>query len=164
MDAITKTVQSTHPPALKPHLPLLIQCMLEGLSNLEDIRLNYVEQHAERLGLDQEKLESARVNAARSSPMVSNNSSFVYVIHCHSMCTDSRTSAHMQGDTLDVCTRYNDAASLEAIVPVLIVNIKRGVGLNTKVCPLQLLFSTFTPSAFQILNPKPISNSHSYHW
>ena len=71
LDTIAKTVQASHPPSLKPHLPLLIQCMLEGLSNLEDMRLNYVEQHAERLGLDQEKLESARVNAARSSPMVS---------------------------------------------------------------------------------------------
>ena len=32
-------------------------------------RLNYVEQHAERLGLDSERLDNARVNASRSTPM-----------------------------------------------------------------------------------------------
>jgi proteasome component ECM29 len=105
--------------------------MLEGLSNLEDIRLNYVEQHAERLGLDQEKLESARVNAARSSPMVSNSPDC-----CMTLEPFLTLLAIFQGDALDVCTRYNDAASLDAIVPVLIVNIKRGVGLNTKASPI----------------------------
>lgn len=33
-------------------------------------RLNYVEQHAERMGFDQDKLDNARVAASRSSPMV----------------------------------------------------------------------------------------------
>ena len=47
----------------------------------------------------------------------------------------------MQGDTLDICTRYNDAQSLEAIVPVLLANIKRGVGLNTKASPLSFNLS-----------------------
>ena len=36
---------------LRPHMPALISCMLESLSSLEDSRLNYIEQHAERAGI-----------------------------------------------------------------------------------------------------------------
>ncbi len=43
--------------------------MLEGLSSFEDARLNYLEQHAERIGIDSEKLDSARSSAARASPL-----------------------------------------------------------------------------------------------
>lgn len=32
-------------------------------------RLNYIEQHAERYGLDADKLDSARTSAARASPL-----------------------------------------------------------------------------------------------
>ena len=71
----------------------------------QDSRINYVEQHAERMGLDADKLENLRVSASKSSPM---------------------------GDTLDLCARYTDAATLEALVPKLTQLIKRGVGLNTR--------------------------------
>ena len=64
----------------------------------------------DRLGLDAERLESARVNASRSSPM---------------------------GDTLDLCARFADPASLDQLVPLLAGLVKRGVGLNTKVEKLQ---------------------------
>ncbi len=67
----SKVAKITCPGAIRPHLSQLVQAMLEGLSNFEDTGLNYVEQHAERLGLDQDRLESARVSAAHSSPMVS---------------------------------------------------------------------------------------------
>ena len=59
----------------------------------QDSRLNYIEQHAERIGLDAGRLDSVRVSAARSSPM---------------------------GDTLELCARYADAASVEALVPRLV--------------------------------------------
>ena len=72
---------------------------------LQDQRLNYVEQHAERIGVDAGRLESARVSAAKGSIM---------------------------GDTLDVCARHMDAAALEALVPVLGQLLKRGVGLNAQ--------------------------------
>jgi coenzyme F420-reducing hydrogenase delta subunit len=32
-------------------------------------RLNYIEQHAERLGMDADRLDSARTSAARASPL-----------------------------------------------------------------------------------------------
>lgn len=35
-------------------------------------------------------------------------------------------------DTLDLCARYTDASSLEALIPRLIPIIRRGIGLNTK--------------------------------
>ena len=52
---------------------------------MQDSRLNYVEQHAERMGLDSSRLENLRVSASRSTPM---------------------------GDTLDLCARYTDAAGM----------------------------------------------------
>ena len=60
---------------------------------MQDSRLNYIEQHAERLGMDASRLDAARVSAARSSPM---------------------------GDTLDLCSRYTDANALETLVPRLV--------------------------------------------
>lgn len=56
---------------------------------MQDSRLNYVEQHAERMGLDSDKLESLRVSASKASPM---------------------------GDTLDLCARYADTKTLEEMV------------------------------------------------
>lgn len=46
---------------------------------MEDARLNYVEMHAERLGLDAGRLEGARVAAAQGGPA---------------------------GETLDLCARW----------------------------------------------------------
>ena len=81
---------------------------------MQDTRLNYVEQHAARIGLDSERLESARVSASRSSPM---------------------------GDTLDLCSRYADAASLPALIPRLSALVKRGTGLNTRVGTARFIVS-----------------------
>jgi len=65
----------------------------QALSLTQDSRLNYIQQHAERIGVDAGRLDSVRVSAARSSPM---------------------------GDTLELCARYADAASVEALVPRLV--------------------------------------------
>ena len=51
--------------------------------------MNYIEQHAERIGLDSDKLESLRVTASKASPM---------------------------GDTLDLCARYADTDTLQNMV------------------------------------------------
>lgn len=69
---------------------VLAETMLESYwLLLQDSRLNYVEQHAERIGLDSDKLENLRVNASKASPM---------------------------GDTLDLCARYADAKTLDEMV------------------------------------------------
>lgn len=59
----------------------------------------------EAMGLDSGKLESLRVSASNSSPMA---------------------------DTLDLCVRYTDAATLEALLPRLLQLVKSGLGLNTR--------------------------------
>lgn len=53
----------------------------------QDSRLNYIEQHAGRLGLDAGRLEGARFSAAKASPM---------------------------GEALDAASSYVDAAALGA--------------------------------------------------
>ena len=73
---------------------------------VQDARLNYIEQHAARVGIDSERLESMRVSASRSSPL---------------------------SDTLDLCARYSSPQSLPALVPRLTQLVARGVGLNTRV-------------------------------
>jgi len=73
---------------------------------VQNSQINYVEQHVETIvGLDSSKLENLRVSASNSSPMA---------------------------DTLDLCARYTDAATLEATVPRLLQLIKSGLGLNTR--------------------------------
>ncbi|MEW5310738.1 MAG: hypothetical protein WDW38_002506 [Sanguina aurantia] len=91
-------------------------------------RLNYVEQHAERMGFDNDKLEGARVVASRSGPV---------------------------GDTLDLAVRYADEASLGALIPALTGLLKRGVGLNTKVGTARFVRSLVVHSASSIAPHAP---------
>ncbi|KAI9114257.1 hypothetical protein K1719_014907 [Acacia pycnantha] len=92
--------------AIRPHLPALVCCMLESLSSLEDQGLNYVERHAENVGIETEKLESLRISIAKGSPM---------------------------WETLDSCIKVADAESLDALIPALAHLVRSGVGLNTRV-------------------------------
>ncbi|KAF7815581.1 proteasome-associated protein ECM29-like protein [Senna tora] len=92
--------------AIRPHLSALVCCMLESLSSLEDQGLNYVERHAENVGIQTEKLESLRISIAKGSPM---------------------------WETLDSCIKVADAESLEALIPALAHLVRSGVGLNTRV-------------------------------
>ncbi|KAG2487332.1 hypothetical protein HYH03_014048 [Edaphochlamys debaryana] len=117
VEVLGLAAKAAPPSALRPLLGALVPALLEALSSLEDVRLNYVEQHAERLGLDSERLEGARVAAARASPL---------------------------GDTLDLAARLADGPSLEALVPALVGAVKRGVGLNTKVGTARFIRSMAT--------------------
>ena len=110
------TCDMPHPPAaaklvratgaeVRPHLPALVPALLEALSGLEDARLNYVEQHAERLGLEGGRLERARLAASTGGPV---------------------------GEALDSCARYVDAASFQELAPRLAGLVRRGTGLNTR--------------------------------
>lgn len=69
VDTTCKLAAAAGPALLRPHMPALVPAMLEGLSGLEDVRLNYLEQHAERIGLDAERLEGARVAASQGGPI-----------------------------------------------------------------------------------------------
>ncbi|KAJ0985238.1 hypothetical protein J5N97_003594 [Dioscorea zingiberensis] len=92
--------------ALRPHLPELVCCMLECLSSLEDQSFNYVELHAENVGIRAEKLDNLRIAVAKDSAM---------------------------WETLDLCLKVVDKESLDLLVPRLIQLVRSGVGLNTRV-------------------------------
>ncbi|KZV44445.1 hypothetical protein F511_19346 [Dorcoceras hygrometricum] len=91
---------------VRPYLNDLVCCMLESLSSLEDQGMNYVELHAETVGIQTEKLENLRISIARGSPM---------------------------WETLEICIDVVDSNSLESLVPRLAQLIRSGVGLNTRV-------------------------------
>lgn len=105
VDTLSRIIKAAGPELVKPHLNVVVPALLESLSGLEDVRLNYVEQHAERLGLDSGKLESARVQAAQGGAL---------------------------GETLDTCARHLDGETFAALAPTLGGLIRRGVGLNTR--------------------------------
>jgi proteasome component ECM29 len=105
VDTIAKIIKAAGPELVKPHLSVVVPALLESLSGLEDSRLNYVEQHAERLGVDAGKLESARVSAAQGGIL---------------------------GETLETCARHVDSETFTALAPALGGLIRRGTGLNTR--------------------------------
>ncbi|KAL8055609.1 hypothetical protein ABFX02_04G067300 [Erythranthe guttata] len=92
--------------AIRPYLSDLVCCMLESLSSLEDQGMNYVELHAENVGIQTEKLENLRISIARGSPM---------------------------WETLEFCIDVVDSHSLELLVPRLAQLVRSGIGLNTRV-------------------------------
>ena len=55
---------------LKPHIPLLVCALLEALSNLEPQYLNYLSLHIASNEDAQNKLDSARAAASKTSPMM----------------------------------------------------------------------------------------------
>jgi len=57
------------PAALQTHLPQLVGCLLESLSGMEDSRLSYIAQHSERVGIDGEALDAARLQASKAGAL-----------------------------------------------------------------------------------------------
>ncbi|KAL6524314.1 hypothetical protein OROGR_016748 [Orobanche gracilis] len=92
--------------AIRPYLDDLVCCMLESLSSLEDQGMNYVELHAENVGIQTEKLENMRISIAKGSPM---------------------------WETLEFCIDVVDSQTLEKLVPRLAQLVHSGIGLNTRV-------------------------------
>ncbi|KAL9260866.1 Proteasome adapter and scaffold protein ECM29-like protein [Drosera capensis] len=92
--------------AIRPHLSDLVACMLESLSSLEDQGLNYVERHAENIGIQTEKLENLRISIAKGSPM---------------------------WETLECCIAVVDKESLDLLIPRVAQLVRSGVGLNTRI-------------------------------
>ncbi|EPS65152.1 hypothetical protein M569_09623, partial [Genlisea aurea] len=92
--------------AIRPYITDLVCCMLESLSSLEDQGMNYVELHAERVGIQADKLENLRISIARGSPM---------------------------WETLELCIDVIDSSSLEVLIPRIAQMIRSSIGLNTRV-------------------------------
>ncbi|XP_023933323.1 proteasome-associated protein ECM29 homolog [Lingula anatina] len=90
---------------LKPHIPLLVYNLLESVSGLEPQVLNYLSLRIGANQMAQEKLDSARIAASKSSPMM---------------------------ETVNMCIQYVDGSVLPELVPKLTDLIRSGVGLGTK--------------------------------
>ena len=88
---------------IRPFVPEMVKCLLEALSSMEDSRLNYIEQHAPAIGMSAERLEHARLQSSKASPM---------------------------GETLDVLMGHVDEATMTELVPQLGSVLRSGVGLN----------------------------------
>ena len=103
-----KSIATSCPqPLLRPHLPLLIPTLLEGLSNFEPSMMDELQLMVEGFGLDGNKIEAMRVHAAGSSSPLN--------------------------DLLQRCLRATDASTLPELMPPLREVIQRGVGLQTRV-------------------------------
>ncbi|KAJ1780399.1 proteasome component M29, partial [Coemansia sp. RSA 1824] len=85
--------------------PAIIERLLESLSNMESQTANYLTFHADGHGVSQEQLESARLSAVKSSPI-------------------------MQG--VETLLEYLTPESMEALVPKLQNIIRHGLGLPAR--------------------------------
>ena len=105
MDVVMKVAKQAGSAEIRPHVPEMVKCLLEALSSMEDSRLNYIEQHAASVGLSAERLEHARLQNAKASPM---------------------------GETLDVLMAHVDEEVMKDLVPAVGSVLRSGVGLNTR--------------------------------
>ena len=92
-------------PALKPHITEFVVVLLEALSGLESPMLNYLATRLSKESGNQDRLDDARLQMAKSSPIT---------------------------DTIDNLIKYIDASVLETLVPRLVDIIKKGIGTSTK--------------------------------
>lgn len=90
---------------LTAHVPLIVERMLESLSNMESQAANYLSFHAENSNITQEQLETARLSAVKASPI-------------------------MQG--IEMVLEYLSPESMEELVPKFQRIIRRGLGLPTR--------------------------------
>lgn len=119
---LTKQSQSSE--YLKPYLIDLIPNLLESLSGYEPSDLNYLSLKLNSLDL-QEKLDIARINASKNTPMV---------------------------EIINLNIKYIDADLLSNLLPKLIELIKRGLGVSTK-AGLCNLISTLIDQSPNVIAP-----------
>ena len=106
-------------------------------SGLEDARLNYVEQHAERLGVDTGRLEGARVAAAQGGPAGETLDLCARCVRRARRWSGAQAShGSMLGCRAAVngclVVRYADVATMTELAPKLAALVRRGVGVNTR--------------------------------
>ncbi|KAJ2714183.1 proteasome component M29 [Coemansia spiralis] len=90
---------------LSSFVPAIVERLLESLSNMEAQAANYLTFHADSHGVSQEQLESLRLSAVKSSPM-------------------------MQG--IETVLEYLQPESIAELVPKLQHLIRHGLGLPTR--------------------------------
>jgi len=111
---------------LSENLPQIAGCLLESLSSLESGAMNYIEQHADRVGIDKESLDSLRVRAANAS---------------------------IVGDMLDRVAHSVNEENLADVSGKLAGLIKGGFGTNTRAGAARFLSSIVLRMRYDI---KPV--------
>nr|XP_054765332.1 proteasome adapter and scaffold protein ECM29-like [Lytechinus pictus] len=91
--------------SIKPHIPQLVTALLEALSGLEPQVMNYISLHVGNDKDAQEKLDVARIDASKSSPMM---------------------------ETIRMCVQYVDSNVLNELAPRVNDLIRSGIGVGTK--------------------------------
>ncbi|XP_030852041.1 proteasome adapter and scaffold protein ECM29-like [Strongylocentrotus purpuratus] len=91
--------------SIKPHIPQLVTALLEALSGLEPQVMNYISLHVGNDKDAQEKLDVARIDASKSSPMM---------------------------ETIRMCVQYVDSNVLSELAPRVNDLIRSGIGVGTK--------------------------------
>ena len=104
LNTVVKITRSAGP-LLKSHLPQLIPALLEATSEMESKEVSYISTRLANEASVQEKLDSARIAAAKSSPMM---------------------------ECVNYVLQFVDGNILVNLVPKLIDLIKSSIGLGTK--------------------------------
>ena len=105
IDMIAKLTKSAGKDSVQASMQIVVPPLLEALSGMEDARLNYLEQHVQRLGVDGDRFEEERIRFAQSSPIA---------------------------DTLDLCAKHITGKTFCDLSATLISFIRKAVGTATK--------------------------------
>ena len=131
VDMIARLTKAAGKDAVQDSMHIIIPPLLESLSGMEDARLNYLEQHVQRLGVDADRFEEERIRFAQSSPIA---------------------------ETLDLCSKHITGATFCGISGTLISFIRKAVGSATKsgaatfvTASVRRLGSEVKPVAFTIM-------------
>merc|ERR1712223_867441 len=103
LNTVIKITKSAGP-LLKPHIPQLIPALLEATSEMESKEVSYISTRLANDANIQETLDSARIAAAKSSPMM---------------------------ECVNHVLQFVDGDTLTMLIPKLIELIKSSVGLST---------------------------------
>jgi len=128
---VAKLIKSAGKDTVQDSMELIVPPLLEALSGMEDSRLNYLEQHVQRLGMDGNKFEEERIRFSQSSPVA---------------------------ETLDICSKYIDGAKFCDMSSIFSSFIRRAVGSTTKagaanfiISSVRRLGSDVSPVAFSLM-------------
>lgn len=97
---------------LKPHIPKLLDTLLESISTLEPTILNYIEQQASRIGISNDVIDNARVKLAKNSPL---------------------------NETIQFCIDQIDSHNIKEIAPVLVKSLTQSPGITSRISTAQLI-------------------------
>ncbi|KAI9808257.1 MAG: hypothetical protein M1825_004714 [Sarcosagium campestre] len=99
-------ISKTGNKALRPFVPHVVERLLGLLSSLEPEAVNYLHLNAAKYNLTEEKIDAARLQSIRGSPVM---------------------------DAIDRCLDIIDESTMKSFIPHLLTAMKDGIGLPTKV-------------------------------